>query len=530
VALGMALCGALIVGKAAWVQLAHAGAITGAGALVVQADGARRYQYNPRIMEVARGIPRGAIFDRNGLPLATSDWQDLEDNRGALASMGIDIARINRGDRRYYPLGGAAYHLLGDLRTRANWGARNSSLAERDSAVQLQGYDDRARIVEVANPDGAPALAVKYDYRELLPLLRHRHEPDHPEVKRILERNRDLRMSIDARLQQAAAEILARRLKELGKDRGAVVVMDPENGDLLAAVSLPAPQMPAAPVPAEEGTGPLLDRARYGLYPPGSTFKVVTSIAALRLDPRLADQTYQCVRLPDGRVGNYIGKSRRPVRDDTEDRSAHGTLNLERAVVVSCNAYFAQLATYKIGPGPLLQTAGLLGISVAHPATEKQLRDALPQAAYGQGQVVATPFQMARVAATVAGAGRMPAGRWILGEPNTRVDPPKEILAAGLANNLGRYMREVVTGGTGRRLGGAAVPIAGKTGTAELSNAPSHAWFIGFAPYGDPDARRIAFAVIVENGRYGGAAAAPIAGDLVEAARSLGILKKSEPQ
>ena len=72
-------------------------------------------------------------------------------------------------------------------------------------------------------------------------------------------------------------------------------------------------------------------------------------------------------------------------------------------MVVSCNAYFAQLATYKVGAPALLDTANLLGISVANPPTAAKLRDALPQAGYGQGQVVATPFQMARVAATVAG-------------------------------------------------------------------------------------------------------------------------------
>lgn len=529
--LGIAVCAAIVVVKGAWVQVAHADAVAGAGALVVQADGARRYQYNPRIMELAREIPRGAIFDRNGLPLATGNWQDLEDNRAGLAALGVNIGQMDRASRRYYPLGSATYHLLGDLRTRANWSARNSSLLERDAAVQLQGYDDRARVVEVPDPrTGKPALTVKYDYRELLPLLRHRYEPQDPAVKRILNRDRDVRMTIDARLQEAAADILARRLKELRKERGALVVLDAGTGDLLAAVSAPAPELPATPVPGDEGTGPLLDRARYGLYPPGSTFKIVTSMAALRLNPQLAAQTYQCVRLPDGRIGNYIGRSRRPIRDDVQDKVPHGAVNLERGIVVSCNAYFAQLAAYKLGPKPLLETAGLLGIAVANPPTGRQLRNALPQAAYGQGQVVATPFQMARVAATVAAGGRMPFGRWVLGESNTRVEAPKEILAPALDSELGRFMREVVTSGTGRKLSGAAVPIAGKTGTAELAGAPSHAWFIGYAPYGATKSRRIAFAVIVEHGQYGGAAAAPIAGDLVAAAQRLGIFRKSEAE
>ena len=156
-----------------------------------------------------------------------------------------------------------------------------------------------------------------------------------------------------------------------------------------------------------EAAGSLLDRARYGLYPPGSTFKVVTAIAALRLNPALANQQYQCIRLPDGRNGNYVGNSKRPIRDDEEDKSPHGTLDMNRAIVVSCNAYFAQLGTYKVGPQQLLDTAKLIGISVANPPTVKNLTPQMPQVSYGQGQVVVSPFQMARVASAIAASGNL---------------------------------------------------------------------------------------------------------------------------
>ena len=86
-------------------------------------------------------------------------------------------------------------------------------------------------------------------------------------------------------------------------------------------------------------------------------------------------------------------------------------------------------------------------------------------------------------------------------------------------------MRDVVTSGTGRVLATNATPIAGKTGTAEVNNGRAHSWFAGFAPYGDHVAHRIAFAVIVENAGYGSRAAAPIAGDLVTAARDLGLIR-----
>jgi cell division protein FtsI/penicillin-binding protein 2 len=378
---------------------------------------------------------------------------------------------------------------------------------------------------------------IRYDYRELVPLLRHRHEPDNPAVRRVLDRPRDVRVSIDARLQARVAEILRNQLQAAGQQKGAAVVLDPATGDLLAAVSLPLPHagnetpgaagaknsVPSASAEASEPALPL-DRARFGLYPPGSTFKVVTAMAALRKDPALAGKSYQCIRLPDGRVGNFINGSKRPIRDDVEDQSPHGTVNMERGIVVSCNAYFAQLGAYDVGAEALFDTANLLGIATASPNTAAQLKQSLPQSSYGQGQVVSSPFQLARVAATVANGGAMPLGRWITDETNTRVGPGVVVLPAPAAQTLARFMREVVTSGTGRRAAGASAPIAGKTGTAELANAPSHAWFIGFAPYGG-SARKIAFSVLVENGVYGGATAAPAGAEIVNAAVKLGLIQ-----
>ena len=517
VAVVFGICGVAILAKAAYVEVLHDSAIVGEGALVVQADGGRRYQYNPRFLEVMRDIPKGTIYDRNGLPLATSDWTQLEKHRADYTALGIDIDRAcPRTDQRYYPLGPLAFDLLGDLRTRYRWGAGNTAFVERDEARRLRGYDDRPSLVDVKNPKtGATERVIKYDYRELVPLLRHRYDPENPAVRRVLDRPRDVKMSLDARLQIKVADILKKQLAAANQDKGAAVVMDPATGDLLAAVSLPLPD------PNE--TTPSLDRARYGLYPPGSTFKVVTAMAALRKDASLTTKTYQCIRLPDGRTGNYIRGSNRPIRDDVQDKEPHGTVNMERGIVVSCNAFFAQLGTYDVGAQQLWDTASLLGISAAKSAD--QLKKYLPQSSYGQGEVVASPFQMARVAATVANGGSMPLGRWITDETNSRTDPPKAVLAPDAAQTLAKFMREVVTSGTGRRAA-AGIAVAGKTGTAELASAPSHAWFIGFAPYGgSPTGRKIAFSVLVENGVYGGTAAAPAAAEIVSAAAKLGLVQ-----
>ena len=202
---------------------------------------------------------------------------------------------------------------------------------------------------------------------------------------------------------------------------------------------------------------------------------------------------------------------------------------MNKGVVVSCNAYFAQLGTYKVGAEALHATADAFGIAVANPNTPAKLKDALPQASYGQGQVVASPFQLARVAATIANNGVMPFGRWVTDDSNPRVEPDRTVLQPDLARTLGQYMRSVVTSGTGRSVAGAPVPIAGKTGTAELAKGASHAWFIGFAPY-NATGRRIAFAVLVENGQYGGSAAAPIAADVMGAANELGLFKEPVPE
>jgi len=130
------------------------------------------------------------------------------------------------------------FDLLGDLRTRQRWGATNTSFVERDEARRLRGYDDRPTLVEVKNPKtGKMDKVLRYDYRELVPLLRHRHDPQNPAVRKVLDRARDVNMSIDARLEVKVAEILRNQLKQAGQDKGAAVVLDPATGDLLAAVS-----------------------------------------------------------------------------------------------------------------------------------------------------------------------------------------------------------------------------------------------------------------------------------------------------
>jgi cell division protein FtsI/penicillin-binding protein 2 len=129
---------------------------------------------------------------------------------------------------------------------------------------------------------------------------------------------------------------------------------------------------------------------------------------------------------------------------------------------------------------------------------------------------------MARVAAAVASNGTLRDTRC---EPDGSASPATDrFLSGDEARLLGGYMRDVVLSGTGRVLRNHPGRIAGKTGTAQLDGQPSHGWFVGFAPFG-PAAKRIAFAVVIENAGYGGGSAAPAAGEIVDAASRAGLLR-----
>lgn len=494
-------CAIALVARAIDIEALHDQELLTRNALVYTQDGVKRPQRNPRLNLLAASIPRGDIYDRNGVLLATSNWAELEKHRADYQALGVSIDQAcSRLDSRLYPFGPATVHLLGDFRTGENFHATNASLVEHDSNARLQGYDS---------------------INDLGSIVRYRHQRGNPALQALLNRNRDVRTTVDIRLELKATDILRSHLEPEGK-KGAVVIMNPANGDLLALVSWPQPVQGGPATPDE-----LLDRARYGEYPPGSTFKLVTAMAALRLDPKAMEHTYTCRGLGDGRVGVIIPGWRRPIHDDIEDH-AHGTLNMANAIAVSCNAYFAQLGVYNVGAQALHDTATLLGI----PAGDvKEIKKMMPFAAYGQGPVLTTPFKMARVAATVATGGSMPQGRWILDENNSRAAGPAPILAADSAHFLQKAMRAVVTSGTARTpMAGMTIQLAGKTGTAQLDAGEPHSWFAGYAPYDAAPAKQIAFAVIVEHGGYGAKLAAPIARELVEAAQQLGIITQNSAE
>ena len=244
---------------------------------------------------------------------------------------------------RCYPFGGRLYHVVGDARTRTNWSASNTSFLERDREAALRGFDDHETSIPAHDRADAPSWVVRRDYRDLVPILRHRYEPGHPAVKAAMEGRRALTVTLDARLQTKVAAIVSEYARRSSSHRAAAVVIDVETGDLLASVSYPWPDggSPSA-APSGDADDELLDRARFGLYPPGSTFKLITAAAALQ-QPANADQRFVCSRLPDGRVGARVPGYARPVwtTSSTARRTARSICTGRCRLV---HAYFAQLA------------------------------------------------------------------------------------------------------------------------------------------------------------------------------------------
>ncbi len=515
---------AVLAGRAAYIQVLHADDLALRPALVPRQDGTRAYVYNPRILAARKTLTRGSIYDRNGVPLATSRWREIEAFRTTYERLGRSIDRLNRTDTRFYPFGPLTFYLLGDIRSRVKWGATNSLYAEHTFLSHLRGYDNHPRpIVRPATRAGDLTTLVRYDYSELASLVRYGTAS--PEARRLLRRPRDLHLTLDVRLQQRVAEILAERVPE-GKVASAVV-LDAATGDVLASVTHPLPDLSRPAIVHRDPDA--FDRGYgQGAKPPGSTFKVVTAIAALRRTPATRTWTHEV------HARDRYARRHEPT----------GRVDLRRALVASSNVYFAALAREVAGPDSLQAVMERLGFRVGGPHLSRRAQrallrepDNLRQAGFGQGPVVGSPLAVARIAAVLANDGVLPEVRWIhSGTPRTE----HRLLAPEDARLLARFLRGVVTDreGTAHRLRDLSVPVAGKTGTAEEKHllvregqpvrvTQNHAWFTGFAPYAEvPGGPRIAVAVLVEEGGSGGVVAAPIAGAIVEAAADLGLIPR----
>jgi len=356
----------------------------------------------------------------------------------------------------------------------------------------------------------------------------------------------DLYLTIDFDLQRLAEDLL-------GKEAGAIIALDPKTGETLALASRPSfdPNSLSRGLSSKEWLGilqdkrhPLTNRAIQGLYPPGSTFKIIMATAALETNGIDMTDTIQCIGR--FRFGN------RTFRD--WKINGHGSMNLHNAITHSCDVYFYKMGN-RLGIENIAKYASLFGLGektgidlpseksgiVPSPKWKEQTRgepwypgDTI-SVAIGQGYVTVTPIQMAKVIATISNNGVAHQPQLVRGirRRNTGVIetlPVSKPMSLGLqpnfVKNIQNSLASVVSNGTARRANSPLVTIAGKTGTSQVVALRSdkeketpkefrdHAWFVSYAPFEDP---KIAVAVLAEHSGHGGSAAAPLARKLIEA-------------
>ncbi len=413
--------------------------------------------YNRRQWDDEKYVTRGTIYDSNGLVLAeTVEGDD-----------GTSVRKYTQG-RIYSHIIGYCSQIYG------------KSLLEQEYDSELLGKGD----IDIFQGDKKKGF--------------------------------DLNLTINNSLQKFAYQKMNGR-------RGALVAIEPKSGKVLAMVSLPDFDPNAEALEkswndiVEDENSPLIPRSIQGLYPPGSTYKIVTLAAAY--ENGMQGKVFNDVgefTIGNVTVENYNGKK-------------YGEITLEKAFAVSSNQVFCSIG-YDLGADLVAEIANRFGIkeetafdlNIAKSRIEyKKMTDtdgAL--VSIGQGQLLATPMQMALICSAIANDGNMMRPYIVdsITKNNTMIrnTSPKVMgraISAECADYVEQQMIEVVKHGTGTRAAINGVTVAGKTGTAENEKDKDHSWFVGYAPADDP---QIAIAVILENDdRSGGDSAAPIAGSVI---------------
>ena len=433
-----------------------------------------------------------------------------------------ELAVVSRF-RRHYPYGELTAHVVGHLRPVSKSEVDADPRLEPDAMIGATGIE-AAENAFIAGSSGERWVMASAVGRQLGVVSESEATPGH-----------DLGLTLDIELQRVAAEAF-------GDQAGAVVALDPRSGAVRVLYSAPSfhPGVFGGRLSRSDWEGllenpahPLQNRCLQGMYPPGSTIKPFLALAGLEeglIDP---GETVFC----NGSVVLHRHRFR------CWRRGGHGFVNLERALTESCDVYFYLLGQrlgieemaswlYRFGFGertgldPAFEAKGLIGT----PEWSRQVRGTpwypgeAVSVSIGQGPVLATVVQLARAYAMLANGGR-PVRPYLVSPPRASrpdpvVDPDHLALVAAALEGVVHGPR-----GTARSLG--AIPMAGKTGTAQVVRlqegvdskdlAPQlrhHAWFAAWAPLDRPE---LVVAVIVEHGGDGGSTAGPIAGKVVEA-------------
>ena len=439
---------------------------------VVQADTLLENTANRRLILMESRVTRGGIFDRNGEIIAQT--------------------QTSKGEKvRVYPKGEMFEPLLGYSTVKLG-----ASGLEGSSADWLLGIKN-----------ATPTQTVQ----QLFALPRQ---------------GDDVVLTLDSRLQSIAFNALKGKM-------GAVVALDPRTGEVLALVSQPS----FDPTSLEQNWNDIISRKQerplenhaFSRFPPGSIMKVVTSAALFRSGINTTD-------LYDSTGSTIINGQ---VINEQNGR-AFGWVNYNMALADSCNAYFATFGVQSGDKNFLAATKGFgfgqkipfelnvptSSITKASDIPAKLTTNLLAASAFGQGEVLVTPFHMALIVAGIANHGVIMTPHLVerVLDPTQTVifeqkpQPWLTALSKEEADKITSGMVTAVTNGTAAPGAIPNVQVAAKTGSAEPGgNVQTHAWYIAFAP---AEAPRIAIAVIVEHGGTGGGAAAPIARQIMQEALS----------
>lgn len=537
-------------------------------------DGARyrKLAEENRFRIIKIPAPRGIIYDRNGIPMVENvpyfsvsivpdNLKSLDMDKLALVldlsaeelqallaraerspfvpirlKHGLDFNEVARIEARKsdfpgifieteigreYPLGKVAAHLIGYLGRvpRGQAGKPEFRNLPPDAMIGQWGVE-KLYDADLRGVAGERIIEVNALGRELR-LVQQRQ----PVV------GKDVHLSIDVGIQKAIEHAF-------GEKAGAVVAINPQSGEILALESFPSfdPNVFAQGISGadwkelmESRKKPMLNRVLQSQYPPGSTFKIVTAIAALE----------EGVIDPATRVTCTGGVSHGGHTFGCWKKGGHGPMDLHAALVNSCDVYFYEIGK-RLGIEKIHHYATAFGIgretglglikerSGLMPNTEwKKQNRKTPWylgdtyiSSIGQGAVTTTPIQMAQVMASVANGGKIYKPTLIKGsyEPIATVT-----LKPDTVRRIRAALHDVVAGGTGKNAFLPYMPVGGKTGTVQVVSKSSgltgekymdHAWFVAFAP---TDAPELAMAVFVEHGGGGGAVAAPIAKTAIDA-------------
>jgi penicillin-binding protein 2 len=482
--------------------------------------------YNPRQLR---------LHFRNNTEVPFTYMEDLDfETMARLSEHDVELPGVNVTVRpvRRYVYGALGAHLLGYVGPPKE--------IDKEEASQFNFYqpdtEGKAQIELFYNDDlrGSPGARI---------LQRNAKGVIEGEVGlEPAKQGSNVQLTIDARIQY----ITEKALRAVG--RAAAVVVDPNNGDILAMASVPSYDpnifIPAIPAAAwseltQDPTDPLINRAT-SAYAPGSTYKIPTALAGLRAG--LEDRRFTCT--------GVVTYGNTPMKCWIADKNgSHGTIDLESAIRVSCNAFFYQYGNAAgidniVAVGNMLGFGQKSGLPLSGDAAgilpgpewmranyprERWSSGQTANASIGQGYVLTTPLQMALATATVANGGTSYYPRLVdkvVAQDGTTVRQEPIKIRANLVESgftteeierVRRGMWDVVNrgGGTAASARIKNYEVAGKTGTAQFWRGrvkDNHTWFIAFAPYEKP---RYAVAVIVQGAQSGGGVAAPIAAKIL---------------